>query len=166
MLTSALRSNPSYLRELELSGNDVKNEGLKNLCLLLNDPNFKLEKLGLNKCIITDVGSLVSNAVLNLKELDLSNNKIGDSSKKKLSEMLKGSSCTLRLDSENVISGTWKWVKSFFKADDNKSAGLEPDDETSLNEGAKKEENILPLNSETEELDPGRSTDARGSEVD
>ncbi|KAA0704455.1 Ribonuclease inhibitor [Triplophysa tibetana] len=157
ILASALCSNPSYLRELYLSGNDVKNEGLEQLCHLLNDLNCKLEKLGLNKCNITDVGSLVKkNAVLNLKELDLSNNKIGDSSKKKLIEMVNGSSCILSLDNDNVIIGTLKWIGSLFTAEDNKSA----------KQNRKKTENLLPLNSETEDLDPGQSTGACGSEVD
>ncbi|XP_056592509.1 uncharacterized protein LOC130411709 isoform X2 [Triplophysa dalaica] len=165
MLASALCSNPSYLRELYLSGNDVKNKGLEQLCYLLNDSKCKLEKLGLNKCNITDVGSLVKmNAVFSLKELDLSNNNIGDS-KKKLSEMLNGSGCTLRLDSENVISGMWNRFTSIFKAEDNKSAGPE----TFRNEAAgktedRREENIL--HSKTEEPVPEKSPDACGSEVD
>ncbi len=46
-LSSALRSNPSHLRELDLSGNNVGDAGLKMLFALKNDPHYKLEKLKL-----------------------------------------------------------------------------------------------------------------------
>lgn len=44
-LTSALRSNFSHMRELNLSDNEPRALGLKSLCDLLQDPNSKLEKL-------------------------------------------------------------------------------------------------------------------------
>ncbi len=45
-VTSALQSNPSHLRELNLSGNKIKDTGLKILCDILKDSLCKLEKLG------------------------------------------------------------------------------------------------------------------------
>ncbi|KAL1251839.1 hypothetical protein QQF64_019635, partial [Cirrhinus molitorella] len=47
ILTSALKSNPSHLRELNLSGNELGDSGVKNLSDLLMNPQFKLEKLQL-----------------------------------------------------------------------------------------------------------------------
>ncbi|XP_042612104.1 NACHT, LRR and PYD domains-containing protein 3-like [Cyprinus carpio] len=44
-LTSALKSNPSHLRELDLSGNKVKNKGVKHLCDILKNLDCKLERL-------------------------------------------------------------------------------------------------------------------------
>ncbi len=44
-LSSALRSNSSHLRELDLIGNNVGDAGLKMLSALKDDPHNKLEKL-------------------------------------------------------------------------------------------------------------------------
>ncbi|KAL0160902.1 hypothetical protein M9458_044627, partial [Cirrhinus mrigala] len=45
ILTSALKSNPSHLRELDLSGNELKNTGMNRLCDVLKDSHCKLERL-------------------------------------------------------------------------------------------------------------------------
>ncbi len=44
-LASALRSNPSHLIELDLTGNDPGPSGVKQLCDLLQDPNYSLKTL-------------------------------------------------------------------------------------------------------------------------
>ncbi|XP_051977470.1 uncharacterized protein LOC127639456 [Xyrauchen texanus] len=104
ILTSALCSNPSHLRELNLSGNKLENTGLNHICHLLNDSNSKLEKLILYKCGITDVASLTEvKTVRSLKKLDLRKNRITQSSGKKLREVLKNSGCELELDSQGWI---------------------------------------------------------------
>ncbi|XP_051977209.1 protein NLRC5-like [Xyrauchen texanus] len=121
ILTSALCSNPSHLRELDLSGNTLKNTGLNHICHLLNDSHCKLEKLSLYKCEITDVASLAEvKTVRSLKELDLRRNRITESSGEKLCEVLKYSDCELELDSQGLIQATaraagsalWSGIKS------------------------------------------------------
>ncbi len=44
-MISALRSNPSHLRELNLTDNKPGDSGVKLLSALLEDPHYKLEKL-------------------------------------------------------------------------------------------------------------------------
>ncbi|XP_062387861.1 NACHT, LRR and PYD domains-containing protein 12-like [Sardina pilchardus] len=44
-LASAMRSNPSHVRELWLEGSKATDSGVKHLSSLLEDPNCKLEKL-------------------------------------------------------------------------------------------------------------------------
>ncbi|XP_059424907.1 ribonuclease inhibitor-like [Carassius carassius] len=99
ILTSALKSNPSHLRELNLSRNQIKNTGLNHLCDVLKDSRCKLERLSLYFCGITDVSSLTQSltntkALQFLKEIHLRDNKIGDS-KQKLIDVLRDSNCKL-----------------------------------------------------------------------
>ncbi|XP_071028937.1 NLR family CARD domain-containing protein 3-like [Oncorhynchus clarkii lewisi] len=107
-LVSALRSNPSHLRELDLSNNDLKDSGVKLLSDGLGNPHCKLETLRLSGCLVTEEGcaSLVSALRSNpshLRELDLSYNHPGDSGVRHLSAGLEDPHC--RLEKLNVEHG-------------------------------------------------------------
>uniref|UniRef100_A0A674AAR3 B30.2/SPRY domain-containing protein n=1 Tax=Salmo trutta TaxID=8032 RepID=A0A674AAR3_SALTR len=107
-LVSALRSNPSHLRELDLSNNDLKDSGVKLLSAVLGNPHCKLETLRLSGCLVTEEGcaSLVSALRSNpshLRELDLSYNHPGDSGVRLLSAGLEDPHC--RLEKLNVEHG-------------------------------------------------------------
>uniref|UniRef100_A0A8C1LSN6 NACHT domain-containing protein n=1 Tax=Cyprinus carpio TaxID=7962 RepID=A0A8C1LSN6_CYPCA len=99
-LASALRSNPSHLRELDLSGNKLGASGVNLLSDLLKDPRCKLEKLWLSDCGVTDEGCAALTSALrsnpsHLRELNLSGNKLGASGVKLLSDLLKDPRCKL-----------------------------------------------------------------------
>uniref|UniRef100_A0A8C2CDI7 NACHT domain-containing protein n=1 Tax=Cyprinus carpio TaxID=7962 RepID=A0A8C2CDI7_CYPCA len=100
-LSSALRSNPSHLRELHLSWNKLRSYSMKLLSVGLEDPHCKLEKLWLYDCGVTDEGCAALTSALrsnpsHLRNLDLSENKLRDSVKL-LSDVLQNPHCKLEI---------------------------------------------------------------------
>uniref|UniRef100_A0AAZ3RVH6 NAL12 n=1 Tax=Oncorhynchus tshawytscha TaxID=74940 RepID=A0AAZ3RVH6_ONCTS len=107
---STLESNPSHLRELDLSNNDLKDSGVKLLSAGLGNPHCKLETLRLSGCLVTEEGcaSLVSALRSNpshLRELDLSYNHPGDSGVRLLSAGLEDPHC--RLEKLKYVEGLY-----------------------------------------------------------
>ncbi|XP_062860716.1 NLR family CARD domain-containing protein 3-like isoform X2 [Trichomycterus rosablanca] len=92
-LVSALSRNPSHLTDLDLSENPIGNSGVKKLVPLLQNHQYKLERLKLCGCSLTenDCTTLVSALSINpsyLTDLDLSQNPIGNSGVKELVPLL------------------------------------------------------------------------------
>ncbi|XP_016096344.1 NACHT, LRR and PYD domains-containing protein 12-like [Sinocyclocheilus grahami] len=91
-LASALRSNPSHLRQLDLSGNKLRSSTMNLLSDLLKDLHCKLEILWLSYCGVTDEGCAALASALrsdpsHLRELDLSGNELRFSDVKLLSDL-------------------------------------------------------------------------------
>ncbi|XP_053534259.1 uncharacterized protein LOC108264472 isoform X17 [Ictalurus punctatus] len=99
-LVSALCTNPSHIRELDLSESELGDSGVEKLCDLLKKHECKLETLLLYQCRITDRGCAALTAALklnssHLKDLDLRRNKLGNSVTQ-LEELLKRSGGQIR----------------------------------------------------------------------
>ncbi|CAM4674212.1 unnamed protein product [Leuciscus chuanchicus] len=101
-LASALRSNPSHLRDLNLSDNKLGDSGVKLFSAVLANPHCKLEILGLSGCGVTDEGCVALASALrsnpsHLRDLNLSDNKLGDSGVKLFSAVLANPHCKLEI---------------------------------------------------------------------
>ncbi|XP_050959205.1 protein NLRC5-like isoform X6 [Labeo rohita] len=100
VLSSALKLNPSHLRELNLSRNKIKSTGVRHICNLLNDFHCKLERLRFEHCYLTDEDcsalalALKPNPSL-LRELALRGNKLGQLGVTNLSDVLMNPQCKL-----------------------------------------------------------------------
>ncbi|KAI4894741.1 hypothetical protein NFI96_006101, partial [Prochilodus magdalenae] len=111
-LTSALKSNPSHLIDLDLSENEVGDAGVEKLSdllkcnfgkqqklKLLKSPDaeeaYKLNGNGITEESCAALASALHSNPLYLRKLDLSGNKVGKSGMEKLGILLESPKCEL-----------------------------------------------------------------------
>uniref|UniRef100_A0A8C1Z757 NACHT domain-containing protein n=1 Tax=Cyprinus carpio TaxID=7962 RepID=A0A8C1Z757_CYPCA len=98
-LASALRSNPSHLIELDLTGNDPGQSGVKQLNDLLQDPNCQVKTLRFLGPDADEACQYVTGIVgknpLLLRELNLSERELGDTRVNQIAALLQDKHCKL-----------------------------------------------------------------------
>ncbi|MBN3289087.1 NLRP3 protein, partial [Polypterus senegalus] len=99
-LSSVLTAGHSRLTELDLSGNDLGDSGVSELCKDLRDPNCKLKKVSLESCHLTSgccsaLSSALSAPHSLLTELYVKDNELKDSGAIELCEGLRSKHCKL-----------------------------------------------------------------------
>uniref|UniRef100_A0A667YAC2 Si:ch73-233m11.2 n=1 Tax=Myripristis murdjan TaxID=586833 RepID=A0A667YAC2_9TELE len=101
-LSEALKSEHWSLLELDLSVNELGQEGVLLLCEALSRPGCPIEKLGLTRCELTysvfkELGSLLRGGTSRLKSLSVSLNSVGDQGAKHLWDAIAHPHCLLEV---------------------------------------------------------------------
>ncbi|KAK5887190.1 hypothetical protein CesoFtcFv8_015816 [Champsocephalus esox] len=100
VVASALKSDPSHLRDLDLSHNTLQHSGVERLSSALKSPACRLEALRLWRCSLSEIScSALASALksnIHLRDLDLGLNALQDSGVERLRDLLESPACRLQ----------------------------------------------------------------------
>ncbi|XP_075338943.1 protein NLRC3-like [Odontesthes bonariensis] len=108
VVASALKSNPSHLKQLDMSYSELLDPAVRYLYTGLESPNCRLEALRLWRCGLSEISwaslasALKSNPSSQLTELNLGGNNLNESAVKELSELVESPHSKLQ-------TLRWKW---------------------------------------------------------
>ncbi|KAA0711822.1 NACHT, LRR and PYD domains-containing protein 3 [Triplophysa tibetana] len=100
-LMSAIKSKPSHLKHLDLTGNKLEDSVMMKISELLENAKSKLQKLNLSECSIGEEGykclysAVRSNPESHLIELDLRGNDPGETGVKLIYQLIQDHKCEL-----------------------------------------------------------------------
>ncbi|XP_029935045.1 NACHT, LRR and PYD domains-containing protein 12-like [Myripristis murdjan] len=145
VVASALESNPSHLRNLDLMFNRIPDSGMELLSAALKSPHCRLETLWLSCCRLSESSCASLASVLrshpHLTEMDLSENyELQDSGVKLLSAALESPNCrleTLRLMGCQLSESSCASLASALRSDPSHLRKLDLSRNEVLDSGAK-----------------------------
>ncbi|XDV28539.1 hypothetical protein PO909_031816 [Leuciscus waleckii] len=144
-LASALRSNPSHLIELDLTGNDPGQSGVKELDDLLQDQKCQLKTLRFLGPATDEacqyVRGIVGKNPLLLRELNLSERELGDTGVNQIAALLQDKHCklnTLMLNNNSITAEGCAALTSAFNSNPSNLIELDLSENKLGNSGIKK----------------------------